>query len=157
MKRILAVICSAALILSLSAAAFAADGEPDLEVGLTKKVERSKLNSAYGGVDLDELVREGVISQEVSDSINAYLAEKAQTAQPEAQAPDATEQMPGQNGQRHGMKGRQSQMNEQQPPMNGQQPPMNGQESGRGGRPSGMNKHGSGTEFQPSQPEPQAP
>ena len=145
MKRILAVLCSATLILSLSAAAFAADSEPVLEAGASRKVERSKLNSAYGEIDLDELVREGVISQEVCDSINAYLAEKAQTGQPEpeAQTPDSNDQMPGQNGQRHGMKG--------------QQPPMNGQESGKGGRPSGMGKHGSGSDAQPSQPEPQTP
>ena len=64
MKKAIAVICAAALIFTLSAAAFAADDEPDLVTGATVKSDKNEVYSVYGKVDLDELVREGVISQE---------------------------------------------------------------------------------------------
>ena len=148
MKKAIAVICAAALIFTLSAAAFAADDEPDLVTGATVKPDKNEVYSVYGKVDLDELVREGVISQETCDIIKDYLEEKAKESipEPEVQLPDENAQEPGQN---HGRN--------KQPQMNGQKPGMNGKEYGMGGRKSGMNRNGFGKETQPALPETQEP
>ena len=155
MKKAIAVICAAALILTLSAAAFAADDEADLVTGATVKPDKTGVYSAYGKVDLDELVREGVISQETCDIIKDYLEEKAKESMPdpEVQLPDENAQDQGQN---HG-RNKQPRMSGQKPGMNSQEYGMNGQEYGMGRRQPEMNRKGFGKETQPALPETQEP
>lgn len=115
MKKIITIVCVAALMLSLGVAAYAASN-PQTSQADTSQAEQlpadslrengEKPSAPPDRIDLDEMVSKGVISQETCDKIKAFMEEHKPTDLPDMsgqppqmddQAPDMSDQFPQMN------------------------------------------------------------
>ncbi len=131
MKKLIAVMCVIAVLLSLSVVAFAAEDTQNSQKGQAPS-DGPQMNGQRpfcppDVIDFDDMVSKGVISQETCDKIKAYMEEHKPADLPEmdGQGPDG--ETPTDLPELPDMNGQPPQMSGQAPDMGGQPPQMNGQ------------------------------
>ena len=157
MKKLIAVMCVIAVLLSLSVVAFAAEDTQNSQKGQAPsdgpQINGQRPSGPPDVIDFDDMVSKGVISQETCDKIKAYMEEHKPADLPEMdgqgpdgetptdlpELPDMNGQPPQMSGQTPDMGSQPPQMNGQAPDMGGQPPQMNGQAPSMGGQPPQMN------------------
>ena len=157
MKKIIAIVCAVAVMLSLGVVAYAANNnrttQPETAQGEKFPAESPQMNGEKPSghpdvIDFDAMVKNGIISQETCDKIKAYMEEhrpsnlpdmNGQSPQMGGQAPDMNGQPPQTDGQAPDMNGQPPQMDGQVPDMNSQLPQMGGQAPNMNGQPPQMN------------------
>ncbi len=177
MKKMISVLCVIAVLLSLSALAFAAEDtqqNPPVSDG-----QQTSLQRPFGPpdrIDFDDMVSSGVISQETCDNIKAYMEEHKPADLPETdgqlpetdgqapdgeaptdlpELPDRNGQAPQRNGKAPGMGSQSGQRNGRGPGMGSQLPQMKGQAPEMGGQLPQMNGQMPGGDAPSDLPEPQ--
>ena len=143
MKKMISVLCVIAVLLSLSAVAFAAEdtqtSQQDQAQSDGPQMNGQRPSGPPDRIDFDDMVSKSVISQETCDKIKAYKEEHKPADLPETdgqgpdgEAPTDLPELPDMNGQPPRMSG-------QAPDMGGRPPRMNGQTPSMGGQPPQMN------------------
>lgn len=168
MKKLITVLCVIAVLLSLSAVAFAAEDTQASQQGQAPsdgpQMDGQRPSGPPDRIDFEDMVSKGVISQETCDKIKAYLEEHKPTDLPEmdgqrpemnGQAPDG--EAPADLPEPPQMNGRPPQTNDQTPSMGNQPPQMNGQAPSMGDQPPQMNGQVPSMNGQPPQMDGQTP
>ena len=166
MKKLITALCVIAVLLSLSAVAFAAEDTQQQNPPATdgQQINGQQPSGPPDRIDFDDMVSKGVISQETCDKIKAYMEENrpadlpgmdGQRPETGGKTPDGA--APADLPELSDMNGEFLETNGQPPQMNGQPPQMNGQAPSMGGQPPQMNGQASSIGSQPPQMNGQAP